>query len=44
MKSQSRGSVTVSGPKDQTRDAYKAWIEDIARRLTTDKSKIKLTE
>jgi hypothetical protein len=34
----------MSGPKDQTLNAYKAWIRDIARRLTTEKSSIKLTE
>ena len=44
MKSQSTDRVTLSGPKDQTLDAYKDWIEDIARRLTTQKSTIKLTE
>jgi hypothetical protein len=44
MKSQTRDRVTMSGPKDQTLNAYKAWIRDIARRLTTEKSSIKLTE
>jgi hypothetical protein len=44
MKSQTRDRVTISGPKDQTLTAYKTWIRDIARRLTTEKSTIKLTE
>jgi hypothetical protein len=34
----------MSGPKDQTLTAYKAWIRDIASRLTTEKSSIKMTE
>ena len=44
MKSQTTHRVTMSGPKDQTLNAYKDWIRDIARRLTTEKSTIQLTE
>jgi hypothetical protein len=44
MKSQTTDRVTTSGPKNQTLTAYKAWIRDIARRLTTEKSSIKLSE
>jgi hypothetical protein len=44
MKSQSADRVTTSGPKDPSLNAYKAWIREIARRLTTETSTIKLTE
>ena len=44
MKSQTAETVTLSGPRDQSLNAYKTWIMDIARRLTTEKSTIKLTE
>ena len=44
MKSQTTDRETMSGPKDQSLNAYKAWIRDIARRLTTTKSAIELTE
>jgi len=44
MKSQTTDRVAFSGPKDQSLNAYKDWILEIARRLTTEKSTIKLTE
>ena len=33
-----------SRPKDRSFEAYKAWITEIAERLTTDKNKLKMTE
>jgi len=36
--------ITFSRPKDKSVEAYKAWIMEIARRLTTEHSAIKLTE
>lgn len=44
MKSQTTETVTLSGPKDRSLDAYKDWITEIARRLTTTKDEIKFTE
>jgi len=44
MKSQSTDRATTSGPRDPSLNAYKDWIQEIARRLTTEKSTIKLTE
>jgi len=37
-------TITLSHTKDRSLEAYKAWIMEIARRLTTNKSKIELTE
>lgn len=34
----------VSRPKDESLDAYKAWMTEIAKRLTADKTGIKWTE
>jgi len=36
--------ATVSRTKDNSLEAYKAWIMEIARRLTTAETEIKLTE
>lgn len=36
--------VTVSRTKDRSFEAYKAWIMEIARRLTTKETEIELTE
>jgi hypothetical protein len=36
--------ITVSRPKDRSLEAYKAWMMDIAKRLTTDETRIKWTE
>jgi len=36
--------VTFSRPKDKSVEAYKAWMMEIARRLTTGHTAIKLTE
>lgn len=44
MNRQSIQLSTRSGPRDQTLPAYKAWVEDIAKRLTTMESNLKLTE
>jgi hypothetical protein len=35
---------TVSRPKDRSLEAYKAWITEIAERLTTNRTGIKWTE
>ena len=44
MKSQTIERVTMSRPKDRSLDAFKAWIMDIAGRLTTAKDGVRLTE
>jgi hypothetical protein len=36
--------ATPSRPKDQSLEAYKAWMSEIAKRLTTQKTMIYLTE
>ena len=36
--------VTLSRPKDKSVEAYKAWMMEIARRLTTEPSAIKLSQ
>ena len=37
-------TITVSHTKDRSLEDYKAWIMEIARRLTTKETKIELTE
>ena len=37
-------SLTLSRPKDRSVEAYKAWMMEIARRLTTEPKAIKLTQ
>lgn len=44
MKNQAIRRATLSHPKDQSLNAYKAWITEIAGRLTTEKESIQLTE
>jgi len=44
METQPNNKVTFSRPKDKSVEAYKAWIMEIAERLTTAKNKIELTE
>ena len=36
--------VTFSRPKDKSVESYKAWMMEIARRLTTEPNAIKLTQ
>jgi sulfur relay (sulfurtransferase) DsrC/TusE family protein len=43
MQTRESHGVTFSRPKDKSLEAYKAWMSEIAARLTTQKS-IKLTE
>jgi len=35
---------TVSRPKDKSLEAYKAWIWELAKKLTTGKPELKWTE
>lgn len=44
MKSQATQTVALSGPKDRSLTAYKDWITEIAKRLTTTKEEIKFSE
>ena len=44
MESQPYISQTVSHPKDKSLEAYKAWVMEIAKRLTKDATNIKWTE
>lgn len=44
LKSESVERAKRSRPKDQSLEAYKAWITEIANRLTTQKTAINLTE
>lgn len=44
MESNLNQRVTASRPVDKSVEAYKAWIMEIARRLTTEPTKIQLTE
>ena len=37
-------SITVSRPKDKSLEAYKAWMMELAERLTRAKTGIKWTE
>ena len=37
-------SLTLSRPKDRSVEAYKAWMMEIASRLTTEPKAIKLTQ
>lgn len=36
--------VSVSRPRDQSLEAYKDWMMELAKRLTTEKTGIKWTE
>jgi hypothetical protein len=44
MENKSDKRVQVSRPKDRSLEAYKLWMMDIYKQITTKKSKIKLTE
>ena len=44
MESTLNKRVAFSRPKDKSVHAYKSWIMEIARRLTTEHTAIKLTE
>ena len=44
METQLHNNAAVSRPRDQSVEAYKAWMMEIAERLTTEKNKIDLTE
>jgi hypothetical protein len=44
MNSQPADRASLTGPYDRSLDAYKTWILEIARRLTTEHSTLKLTE
>lgn len=44
MQTTLKKKVMFSRPKDKSVEAYKAWIMEIAKRLTTEHSAIKLTE
>ena len=44
MNSRTIERVTLSAPTDQSLRAYKAWVRDIAARLTTPESALTFTE
>ena len=44
MQTRSNNNAAVSRPRDDSFQAYKAWITEIAKKLTTGKNAIKLTE
>ena len=44
MKIEYTARATVSRPTDRSLESFKAWIAENARRLTTQKTGIKLTE
>ena len=44
MKNSLHKKPTLARTKDRSFEAYKAWIMEIARRLTTKETKIELTE
>jgi hypothetical protein len=44
METERHNKGTVSRPRDQSVEAYKVWMMEIAERLTTGKNKIELTE
>jgi hypothetical protein len=44
MKSKAYKKNTLSRPKDKSLEAYKAWMTELAERLTTEKTGIKWTE
>jgi sulfur relay (sulfurtransferase) DsrC/TusE family protein len=44
MKAEYLGSTERSRPKDRSLESFKDWVAEIAKRLTTQKSMIQLTE
>jgi hypothetical protein len=44
MQSTTDCSSTSSRPRDRSLESYKAWIRDIARRLTTDTTVLIIAE
>ena len=44
MKIPMNETVTPSRPRNKSVEAYKAWIMEIARRLTTKETSIQMTE
>ena len=44
MENSSHQKTTLSRTTDKSLEAYKAWIMEIAKRLTTKETEIKLTE
>lgn len=44
MNTQLQNRTTFSRPRDRSVEAYKAWIMEIAQRLTTAKEMIQFTE
>jgi hypothetical protein len=37
-------SITVTRPQDRSLEAYKAWMMDLAKKLTTGSAELKWTE
>ena len=44
MKNEPFKKITISRPKDRSLEAYKAWIMEIAKRLTAAPTTVKWTE
>jgi hypothetical protein len=44
MQTSTNAREASSHPKDRSLKAYKAWIEEIANRLITDKTTLKMTD
>jgi hypothetical protein len=44
MKNEPYKILTISRPKDESLEAYKAWMMEIAKRLTADNAPIQWTE
>ncbi len=44
MENKQYKSITVTGPKDRSLEAYKAWMMDMANMLTTQPTEIRWTE
>ena len=44
MDKNSKASLPVSRPKDKSLEAYKTWITEIAKRLTTEKATLEWTD
>lgn len=44
METQLNNNGTFSRPRDKSVEAYKAWMMQIAERLTTERNKIELTD